>query len=408
MVISLSLIWPLTHCTPTQSTEQVMSNVAALEEVQPPVGSQSSLPYLIRGDDDHLYLSWVEDMDTLAYLKYSRYDSTGWTSAETIAKGSNWFVNWADYPMMAVDSGGNMIAHYLAKSSEGTYSYDVNITIKPAGTSAWSSPIVPHRDHTPTEHGFVSLLPRNDGTFLLAWLDGRNTGGGHDGQMHSGAMTLRTATIDMNGSLSQEAELDNRICDCCQTTASLTSAGPMVAYRDRSVDEIRDMAFVHLNQGDSWTKPSLVAADNWKIEGCPVNGPRMDSFGETTAVAWFSAANSRPVVKVAFKEAAEDFQEPIMVDTRNPIGRVDLVLLDEENALVSWVSGGNDAALMVRKISKSGALSSVVKVASMSPERASGFPQLENNGNVLFFAMTEIINENSTVKLKKIQSRSLF
>jgi len=35
------------------------------------------------------------------------------------------------------------------------------------------SPVRPHADATPTEHGFVSLVPMTDGGFVAVWLDGR-------------------------------------------------------------------------------------------------------------------------------------------------------------------------------------------------------------------------------------------
>ena len=55
--------------------------------------------------------------------------------------------------------------------------------------------LVPAHDGTRTEHGFVSLWAQGDGALGLAWLDGRNTGGGgHDAHdAAAGAMTLRAA-----------------------------------------------------------------------------------------------------------------------------------------------------------------------------------------------------------------------
>ena len=35
-------------------------------------------------------------------------------------------------------------------------------------------PVVPHRDDTPTEHGFVSLVAGEEGGVRAFWIDGRN------------------------------------------------------------------------------------------------------------------------------------------------------------------------------------------------------------------------------------------
>jgi hypothetical protein len=67
-----------------------------------------------------------------------------------------------------------LAAHWLVKRGSATYAYDVNITQSKDGGKSWSKPIVPHRDNTQTEHGFVSLIPLNDGRLGANWLDGRN------------------------------------------------------------------------------------------------------------------------------------------------------------------------------------------------------------------------------------------
>ena len=61
-----------------------------------------------------------------------------------------------------------------------------------------------HDDNTFSEHGFVSSIPYKDG-FMVSWLDGRNTttkksDSGHD----QGAMTLRTAIINLEGALTED------------------------------------------------------------------------------------------------------------------------------------------------------------------------------------------------------------
>ncbi|MDZ7647099.1 MAG: hypothetical protein U5K54_07905 [Cytophagales bacterium] len=114
--------------------------------------------------------------------------------------------------------------------------------VKSADGKEWSKPFLLNTDNKEAEHGFVTILPYGD-NFFVTWLDGRNTvmenmeGDHHDG--HQGAMSLRAAIIDPNGNGLNEWELDNKTCDCCQTTAAITSNGPVVVYRDRSDEEIR-------------------------------------------------------------------------------------------------------------------------------------------------------------------------
>jgi hypothetical protein len=87
-------------------------------------------------------------------------DRNGWSEAQTVSQGENWFVNWADFPSVVDLKDGSLTAHWLVKSGSSTYAYDVSILRSKDGGKSWSKPIVPHRDNTKTEHGFVSLIPR--------------------------------------------------------------------------------------------------------------------------------------------------------------------------------------------------------------------------------------------------------
>ena len=106
-------------------------------------------------------------------------------------------------------------------------------------------------------------------------------------------MTLRAAIVSERGEVSKDILLDNRSCDCCQTTAAITTNGPVVIYRDRSEEEIRDISIVRQVEG-KWTAPKVIHSDNWQINGCPVNGPKVASLGNNLAVAWFTAAGDQP------------------------------------------------------------------------------------------------------------------
>lgn len=405
--LTLAFLLLAASCT-TPSKETAETPVDSIPEVRiidSPTGIGAQLPHLVKGGDGHLYLSWVVEREDLATMQYAKLIGEQWSPAETIASGDNWFVNWADYPTMTVDNEGSMIAHYPAKSGEGTYAYDVNVVLKPNGSSSWSTPVLAHTDGTQTEHGFVSMLPQNNGTFLLTWLDGRFTGGGsHDEGDHGGgggAMTVRSAVMDLEGNLSEEAELDNRVCDCCQTGVALTSSGAVAVYRDRSDVEIRDMYFSK-KTAEEWSSPQPVATDNWNIAGCPVNGPRIASHGDAVAVAWFTAANGEPKVKIAFSADGQSFGESILVDGVKPLGRVDVVMLDANSAVVSWLDNEGGSAIKYRQVTSAGEMTAPVTMAETSESRGSGFPQMELLDGSLYFAWTVSDGEEFGVGMKRV------
>jgi hypothetical protein len=226
------------------------------------------------------------------------------------------------------------------------------------------------------------------------WLDGRNLKDVKDeGDEHTPlpvSMTLRYAAIDADGKLSDETQLDERVCECCQTSAALTSEGPIAAYRDRSNKEARDIHFVTQQQG-RWSAPRAVHSDNWEINACPVNGPSVAADGRRVAIAWYTGAGDSPRVKVAFSDdGGSTFADPIEVDDGETLGRVDVLLLPDGSALVCWLSGtAEGGAIKVRRVSPNGKLSPPAVIAETDISRSSGFPRMARLGDEVHFAWTE-------------------
>ncbi|MBA2702221.1 MAG: exo-alpha-sialidase [Blastocatellia bacterium] len=360
-----------------------------------PTAADSREPELSATADGRIILSWVEKVGEKRYaLRFATRDASNWSKAGTVAEGDNWFVNWADFPSVIALTDGLLAAHWLVKSGTGTYAYNVNISRSKDGGKTWAKPIVPHTDNTQTEHGFVSLVPLPDGRVGAVWLDGRNLRDVKDeGDEHTPlpvSMTLRYAAIDAEGKLSDETQLDDRVCECCQTSAALTSEGAIAVYRDRSDKEIRDIHFVSNHQGN-WSAPRPVFSDNWEISGCPVNGPSVSAEGRRVAVAWYTGANDSPHVKAAFSnDAGATFGQPVQVDDGETLGRVDVLLLPDGSALVCWLSGtAEGGAIKVRRVQADGSVGPPAVIAKTDISRSSGFPRMARLGDEVFFAWTE-------------------
>ena len=226
------------------------------------------------------------------------------------------FVNWADLPSVTPLNATHWVAHWLSKSAPDTYAYDVLVAFSGDKGGSWGSPVRPHTDGTPTEHGFVSIRDHN-GLPALLWLDGRKTGKDRVvDDPKASSMTLRAATIAPDGSLSDEQLVDNIVCDCCQTDVAISTDGPIAVYRNRTVAEIRDIYVTRFVDG-AWEQGAAIRDDGWEIPGCPVNGPSIDADGDFVAIAWFSAANDTPVVRVALStNGGRTFKEPVEIATR--------------------------------------------------------------------------------------------
>lgn len=374
--------------------KDAIDQIQSIQSVPSPSKPNSAEPFLFTDSDSTVYLSWIEKSEEKSILKMSSLSNNEWAKSITIASGNSWFVNWADYPMIATN-GQHLVAYFLDKSGESTYAYDIKLTTSADKGKTWSDPNILHDDKKLAEHGFVTLLPYGD-NFFVTWLDGRNTvmeGMDHH-EGHHGSMSLRAAIIDNKGAKIKEWELDNKTCDCCQTTAAITMNGPVVIYRDRTDDEIRDMSIVRLID-DQWTAPKAIHNDNWKIAGCPVNGPRVDVDGNNLVTAWFSAATDTSHVNVIFStDGGATFGNPIRIDEGGAIGRVDIVMVDNKSAMVSWMEG---TIIKVAKVHTDGTIEPSITVANSSKSRSSGFPQMTKSGNQLIFAWADDKEKNIKV-----------
>ena len=95
-------------------------------------------------------------------------------------------------------------------------------------------------------------------------------------------------------------------------------------------------------------------------------------------------------------DGAATFGPAVDVDADGPIGHVGVALVDEHNAFVSWWArgSGTGAALVVRRVTASGALGSVAEVATSSSIHPDDVAQMTAVGGALLWAWTESSDPN--------------
>jgi len=380
-----------------------------VEEIQFSFGKNNAQPNLV-SDGDNLTLSWIsseEEEDKEAILFYSQYEDNKWKEPISIASGSDWFVNWADFPANAINED-LLLTSYLKKSDSGTYTYDVLLNLETLSGKKIKENFLLHTDGVKAEHGFVSMVPSYKKGFYVTWLDGRNTVV-NSKEAHHKAMTIRFAEITSTGKIINETELDATTCDCCQTSIAKTTEGPIVVYRNRSEGEIRDIFITRYKDG-IWEKPRPVHNDGWVINGCPVNGPKVVVNSTNTAVAWFTAAEGKPKVNVSFsKSDGIDFKSPIQLNDFNALGRVDVAFLNSSEVLVSYMELDDDATyLKIKKVSIDGKVSEAKTIAVIDEGRNSGVPQLEIMKGNVFLAWTHTVDGKNQLKSVKFNSDSFY
>ena len=98
----------------------VQDAIVPVEPLASPAGPGAAEPNLTVAADGQVYLSWLERaQDSSVALRFARYDGTAWTAARTIRSGRDFFVNWADFPSLAVHPGGALAVHWLQRQGDG-------------------------------------------------------------------------------------------------------------------------------------------------------------------------------------------------------------------------------------------------------------------------------------------------
>lgn len=342
-----------------------------------------------------IVLSWVEPADTEHRLMHAVLRGEHWDAPVQVARGPRWFVNWADFPSVVPVDAQFWVAHWLVRRSEGrTYDYDVALAVSRDSGASWSMPFAPYRDTTPAEHGFVSIFPVGRLAGVI-WLDGREYAPSAEqarAQGKSGNFALRYATVSPDGAVTGDTVVDANVCTCCQTSVATTARGPMVAYRGRTPDEIRDNLTALLAAG-RWQPGRPLGPDGWRIAACPVNGPAIAARGGNVAAVWFTGAGNRGRVLAALSsDAGTSFGQPVELDGQDPVGRVAVEWIDDRSAAIAWIGppdreGG--AGFNWCRLDRDGRVSAARRIATVSAERHSGFPQIVPAGRRMLSAWTD-------------------
>jgi hypothetical protein len=392
----------LYSCNKTKDIDHISTNFPG----------EASEPNLHLSNSGNIYLSYISSSPDKkeSSLLFSMFDNLNysWNKPNLIVESDKMFVNWADFPEITTDNLNGITAHYLEMSSEKKYSYDIKVVNSTDQGFNWSNPIKLHGDNTKTEHGFVSTINTKNG-FLSTYLDGRqNELSNHDKSIRP-QMTLRGTSYNIDGNILEDLLIDDRVCDCCQTDLAITENGEsIVVYRDRSEDEVRDIYYSY-KKDNKWSKPINIFNDNWEIPGCPVNGPAISTFNNTSAVVWYTFSNNNNQLKVAFSnDISNGFDTPIIVNANDPIGRVDIELLDKNTALISYmdnIDGG--IYIKLQMITSDRNQNKLLIIDESSENRSSGFPviTLDKEKNKTIIAWTE---NNEKFKIKTALVDNLF
>ena len=357
-----------------------------VEPLTTPAAAGSVGPQLSVSEQHGPLLSWIEIDDDKTTLKFAERNALGWSQPQTVASGTDWFINDSDVPSVIRMSDGTLAANWLQNTNEELEAYNLRLSYSKDDGKTWAKPFLPHHDGTQTQHGFATLFEMPGKGLGVVWLDGRL----QVKDREPGPMSLRYASYDGQWKQNADIAIDTKVCDCCSTSVAVTSDGPVAAFRNRTDEEIRDI-YVSRLEGDKWTDGTVVHDDGWHITACPVNGPVVSARGRDVAIAWFTTHENQGRSFAALSnDAGRTWTAPIRLDEAGSLGRVDVEMLDDGSAVATWIEFANmRAQFRLRRVEKSGKTSPAITIAGASGGRVAGVPRLARQGNQLVFAWLE-------------------
>ncbi|PWT96848.1 MAG: hypothetical protein C5B51_32475 [Terriglobia bacterium] len=313
-------------------------------------------------------LSWIEPAKGGSYaLRYSIRRNGQWSEARTIVTNRRFFRQPAESPSVIAFPSGGMLAEWVEVPNDSSETEYIYVSASNDGVQ-WTTPVMANKDRSPVQHALVSMAVSGDREASLVWLEALK---GEDAPSH-----LKRTVISSEGKVLKEEDLDPDVCTCCPTTIVKTSRGLLVAYRDHTSEDVRDIAVIRFEKG-RWAPSKVLNPDKWQINACPVNGAFAAADGDRVAIAWYTEGGDKPRVQLAFSaDAGATFAKPIVVNTGDALGHASVVLTDDGGAFASWIEEGEKSSrILARFVSVSGAAGPPVLIAEGST-RSLGYPRL--------------------------------
>jgi hypothetical protein len=323
-------------------------------------------------------LSWLEKSsgDSLS-LKYAIRRGDKWSEPRTIVANRQFFRQPAESPSVISFPNGSLLAEWV-ETGEGE-AENLFVSASADGLK-WTTPALAHKDRSPVQHALASMVASGDKEGSVVWLEALK---GEDAPS-----ALKRTVVDSNGKIIKEETLDSDVCTCCPTSIAKTAKGLIVAYRDHTPQDIRDIGVVRFEAGH-WLPSHILNPDKWEINACPVNGAAVAARDNRVAIAWYTEAQDMPRTQLALSsDAGATFSKPIRISTGNSFGHTSVALDDQGGALVSWLEegkGDDGVRLLVRRVTAAGVAGPVTQVAQGSRSSV-GYPRLLQVGKEAWIA----------------------
>lgn len=311
-----------------------------------------TMPLLTLSQKKQVIMSWTEKDDaglTSLCMSVSNDKGKTFSDKKIIAAGYGIGNNRLMRAKLLSKKDGSLVAVFMNNPAaeapkpgvRGSRGGEVSFAVSKDMGNTWSSPKAVDTDPDKGMRGFFDATLLANDEVAVAYLKDVKNSTKHEER------DLRMS-ITKNGVFQAEKLLDAVVCDCCNISLLVDANGALnVYYRDNN-DDIRDFArMTSKDNGLTFSKPSIIYNDGWKIQGCPHNGAYSAINGKSALISWYSGADTEKGIRLATQTGKK-----LLVLT-DATAKNQTVIGSDKIPILLWEqnqSGGDKSQLVYKKI----------------------------------------------------------
>lgn len=251
---------------------------------------------------------------------------------------------------------------------------------------------------------YFDIEKLSNGEIAIVWLDNRT-------DTNLEGSTLYYAATKGKLGFQNEKPIADTTCQCCRTDLSVTKKGSInVAFRDIINNEIRDMSVCFSNDnGNTFSKPKRISADDWKISGCPHTGPTITENSQGLHFAWYTMGNGSGVYYCNSIDKGLNFSKREIVSSSTSAKHPQITTSKDQSVYIVWdeIKKTNGVATYQVGLQKRDKNGKIVNSTFISPESQNAtFPVIKHiqNNNLLVAWVNRDNPENIYYKIIKTEN----
>lgn len=161
---------------------------------------------------------------------------------------------------------------------------------------------------------FFAMETGSDRSLYLAWIDFRDTKTDPPGT----ASIYLARSGDQGATFGKNVKVAGGVCPCCRPAIAVDRSGVVhVSWRHVLEGGARDLvASSSSDQGRTWSAPVRVAADDWRLDGCPHSGPSMAALPGGLFIAWYTGAKDKARLQLTkSRDGGKTFERAVPVES---------------------------------------------------------------------------------------------